>query len=92
MRFGDKRNIHIMLPQQAYVKTKIATFERQLTLQDAVSGFIAAVADGDDRAVSLLDEIALLKYNGTLQERLINVKMSKAQSDLLYTMLESEDA
>lgn len=81
-----------MLPQQAYVKTKIATFERQLTLQDAVSGFIAAVADGDDRAVSLLDEIALLKYNGTLQERLINVKMSKAQSDLLYTMLESEDA
>ena len=73
MKFGGKRNIHVVLPQTSYVKTKIATFERQLTLQDTLGGFVALLAEGDERAVSILDELALLKYNGKLKDRLEQV-------------------
>jgi hypothetical protein len=86
--FGAKRNIHIVLPQPSYVKTKIATFERQLTLQDTIGGFAALIAEGDDRAISILDELALLKYNGHLRERLEGGALSQVDSNLLYDMLE----
>ena len=88
-KFGAKRNIHIVLPQQSYVKTKIATFERQLTLQDTLGGFVALIADGDDRAISILNELALLKYNGHLRDRIERSALSQVDSDLLYDMLES---
>lgn len=77
-----------MLPQPSYVKTKIATFERQLTLQDTLGGFVALIAEGDDRAISILNELALLKYSGTLRERLEGGALSQVDSNLLYDMLE----
>ena len=89
MKFGAKRNIHVVLPQTSYVKTKIATFERQLTLQDTLAGFVAFLADGDDRAVSILNELALLKYNGKLRERIEHEALSDVDRDLLYDMLET---
>ncbi len=89
MKFGGKRNIHVVLPQTSYVKTKVATFERQLTLQDTLGGFVAFLAEGDERAVSILNELALLKYNGKLRERIEHGAMSEVDRDLLYDMLES---
>lgn len=89
MKFGAKRNIHVVLPQTSYVKTKIATFERQLTLQDTLGGFVALLAEGDERAVSILDELALLKYNGKLRERIEHGSLSDVDRDLLYDMLET---
>jgi hypothetical protein len=89
VKFGGKRNIHIVLPQTSYVKTKVATFERQLTIQDAFSGFVAFLADGDDRAISILNELALLKYNGKLRERIEHGSLSEVDRNLLYDMLES---
>lgn len=89
MKFGGKRNIHVVLPQTSYVKTKIATFERQLTLQDTLGGFVALLAEGDERAVSILDELALLKYNGKLKERIDRVSLSEVDRELLYDMLET---
>ncbi len=88
MSFGAKRNIHVVLPQPSYVKTKIATFERMLTLQDTLGGFVALIAEGDERAISILDELALLKYNNQLKERLEKGALSPIDSDLLYDMLE----
>lgn len=88
-KFGAKRNIHIVLPQTSYIKTKIATFERQLTLQDTISGFAALIAEGDERAISILDELALLKYGGHLRERIERGVPSQVDSDLLYDMLEN---
>lgn len=81
----------MLLPQSSYVKTKVATFERQLTLQDTLGGFVALVAEGDDRAISILDELARLKYNGKLHERIERGALSQVDSDLLYDMLESDD-
>lgn len=89
MKFGGKRNIHVVLPQTSYVKTKIATFERQLTLQDTLGGFVALLAEGDERAVSILDELALLKYNGKLKERVDRGSLSEVDRELLYDMLET---
>ena len=89
MKFGGKRNIHVVLPQTSYVKTKIATFERQLTLQDTLGGFVALLAEGDERAVSILDELALLKYNGKLKDRLERGSLSEVDRELLYDMLET---
>ncbi len=89
MKFGGKRNIHVVLPQACYIKTKIATFERQLTLQDTLGGFVALLAEGDERAVSILDELALLKYNGKLRERIEHGTLSDVDRDLLYDMLET---
>lgn len=89
MKFGGKRNIHVVLPQASYVKTKVATFERQLTLQDTLGGFVAFLAEGDDRALSILNELALLKYNGKLRERIEHGSLSDVDRDLLYDMLES---
>lgn len=89
MKFGGKRNIHVVLPQTSYVKTKIATFERQLTLQDTLGGFVALLAEGDERAVSILDELALLKYNGKLKERVDQGSLSEVDRELLYDMLET---
>ncbi len=90
MKFGAKRNIHVVLPQPSYVKTKIATFERMLTLQDTLGGFVALIAEGDERAISILDELALLKYNNQLKQRLEGA-LSPVDSDLLYDMLEDAD-
>ena len=90
MKFGSKRNIHVVLPQPSYVKTKIATFERQLTLQDTLGGFVALIAEGDERAISILDELALLKYNNQLKQRLEGA-LSPVDSDLLYDMLEDAE-
>ena len=90
-KFGARRNIHIELPQPSYVKTKIATFERQLTLQDTFGGFVAFIAEGDDRAMSILDELARLKYNGHLRQRIEQGALSQVDSDLIYDMLESEE-
>lgn len=89
MKFGGKRNIHVVLPQTSYIKTKIATFERQLTLQDTLGGFVALLAEGDERAVSILDELALLKYNGKLKDRLERGSLSEVDRELLYDMLET---
>lgn len=89
MKFGGKRNIHVVLPQTSYVKTKIATFERQLTLQDTLGGFVALLAEGDERAVSILDELALLKYNGKLKDRVDRSSLSEVDRELLYDMLET---
>lgn len=89
MKFGGKRNIHVVLPQTSYVKTKIATFERQLTLQDTLGGFVALLAEGDERAVSILDELALLKYNGKLKDRVDRGSLSEVDRELLYDMLET---
>lgn len=91
MRFGAKRNVHVVLPQPSYVKTKIATFERMLTLQDTLGGFVALIAEGDERAISILDELATLKYNNKLKERLDRGTLSPVDSDLLYDMLEDSD-
>ncbi len=90
MSFGAKRNIHVVLPQPSYVKTKIATFERMLTLQDTLGGFVALIAEGDERAISILDELALLKYNNQLKQRLEGA-LSPVDSDLLYDMLEDAE-
>lgn len=89
MKFGTKRNVHVVLPHTSYVKTKIATFERQLTIQDTLGGFVALLAEGDERALSILDELALLKYNGKLRERLERGSLSEVDRDLLYDMLET---
>jgi hypothetical protein len=89
VKFGGKRNIHVVLPQTSYVKTKIATFERQLTLQDTLGGFVALLAEGDERAVSILDELALLKYNGKLKDRVDRSSLSEVDRELLYDMLET---
>lgn len=89
MKFGGKRNIHVVLPQTSYVKTKVATFERQLTLQDTLGGFVALLAEGDDRAISILNELAVLKYNGKLRERIERGSLSEVDRDLLYDMLET---
>ncbi len=89
MKFGGKRNIHVVLPQTSYVKTKVATFERQLTLQDTLGGFVALLAEGDERAISILNELALLKYNGKLRERIERGSLSDVDRDLLYDMLET---
>lgn len=89
MKFGQKRNIHVVLPQTSYVKTKIATFERNLTIQDTVGGFVALLAEGDERALSILDDLALLKYNGKLRERIDRGSLSEVDRELLYDMLET---
>lgn len=89
MKFGGKRNIHVVLPQTSYVKTKVATFERQLTLQDTLGGFVAFLAEGDERAISILNELALLKYNGKLRDRIERGSLSDVDRDLLYDMLET---
>lgn len=91
INFSNKRNLHITLPRASYVKVKVATFERQLTLQDAISGFAAMVASGDDKAVAILDELALLKYNGTLKAKLEGGPLSDVDRALLYDVLESDD-
>lgn len=90
MKFGGKRNIHVVLPQTSYVKTKIETFQRNLTIQDTLGGFVALLAEGDERAVSILNELALLKYNGKLKDRVDRGALSDVDRDLLYDMLESE--
>lgn len=89
MKFGGKRNIHVVLPQTSYVKTKIETFQRNLTIQDTVGGFVALLAEGDERALSIIDDLALLKYNGKLRERIDRGSLSDVDRELLYDMLEN---
>lgn len=91
MKFGGKRNVHVVLPHTSYVKTKIETFQRQLTLQDTLAGFVAFLAEGDERAVSILDDLALLKYNGKLKERVERGSLTEVDRDLLYDMLETTE-
>ena len=88
MRFVGKKNVHIELSKASYVKFKIASFERQLTTQDVFAGFTALIASKDERAFQILDELALMKYRGTLQKTVDGEAMSDADRDLLYELME----
>jgi hypothetical protein len=88
MKLVGKRNVHVELPKSSYVKLKIASFERQLTTQDVFSGFTAMIADQDERAFQLLDELALMKHKGTLQKHVDGQELSDVDRALLYDLME----
>jgi hypothetical protein len=88
MKFIGKRNIHVELHKSSYVKLKIASFERQLTTQDVFAGFTAMIASQDERAFQLLDELALMKHNGTLNKHIDGQVMSDVDRELLYDLME----
>lgn len=88
MKLVGKRNIHVELPKSSYVKLKIASFERQLTTQDVFAGFTAMIANKDERAFQLLDELALMKHKGTLQQHVEGQEMSDVDRELLYDLME----
>ncbi len=88
MNLTGKRNIHIELPKASYVKLKIASFERQLSIQDIFSCFTTMIAKQDEKAFQLLDEMALMKYKGHLQKYIEGQEMSDVDRELLYDMIE----
>lgn len=88
MKFTGKRNIHIEIPKSSYVKLKIASFERELSTQDVFAGFTAMIASKDEKAFQILDELALMKFKGTLQKHVDGQEMSDVDRELLYDLME----
>ncbi len=86
-----KKSVHVDMPRTSYVKFKIATFERQLSVQDTLAGFVSMIASQDERAYKILDELALMKYNGSLKNFIDGDTMSDVDRELLYEMMERED-
>ncbi len=88
-RFLDGlREVHLTLPMTTFVKLKMATFERQLSMKEAVAGFMSMVADEDKRAIGILNDLALMRYRGELKGWIERRKLSNTDTDLLYEMLE----
>lgn len=87
-----KKSVHVDMPRTSYIKFKIATFERQLSIQDTLAGFVSMIASQDERAYKILDELALMKYNGSLKNFIDGVTMSEVDRELLYEIMEREDA
>lgn len=85
---SKRRSVHVSVPKVSYVKLKIATFERQLTIQNTLAGFAAFVAMQDARAMELLDELAMMKLKGTLEDHANNRSMSEFDRDLIYNLIE----
>jgi hypothetical protein len=85
-----KKNLHIEVPKSSYVKFKIASFERQLTSQDVFAGLVALIASQDEKAFQILDELALMKFKGTLKSTIDGHVMSEVDRDMLYDIMEQE--
>jgi hypothetical protein len=49
------------------------------------------IASQDERAYKILDELALMKYNGSLKNFIDGDTMSDVDRELLYEMMERED-
>lgn len=92
MKTDDKKNIHTHITKAAYIKFKIAAFERQLTTQDVFAGFVSLIAGHNERATKLLDDLALMKYQGTLKQHIDSQVMSEVDRDLLYELMESSES
>ena len=82
-----RRNVHVAFPRGPYVKLKIATFERQLSINEAIAGFAALVATNDSSAYAVLNRLAQLKYDGRLDDKMRGA-LSDADRDMLYDLME----
>lgn len=84
----EKKNLHVELPRASYIKLRIASFERELGASEVFAGFTALIANQDERAFQILDELALMKYRGTLQKHINSQMLSDVDSALLYDLME----
>lgn len=74
-------------------------FNKQLSVQEVFEYFACLVADGDPRAVQIIEEFSKLKFSAKLQEernevfRPSRVKTNLSSSDIevIYNLLSDED-